>query len=339
MTTSTTSPPDLPSRMTAVRQRAYGTTGVFELTEMGVPVPGNGEVLVRVHAAGLDRGTWHVMTGEPYVARLALGLRRPKQAVPGLDLSGEVVACGPGVTGFAVGDEVFGIGQGSYAEYAVARVDKLARKPESLSSIQAAAVPVSGLTALQAVLDAGELQAGRRVLILGASGGVGSFATQIARTTGAHVTAVASAAKLDLVRDLGADVVLDYKQGDVLAGESYDLIVDIGGNRSLRSLRRALAKNGTLVIVGAEGGGKVLGIGRQLRAVALSPFVSQTLKMLVSSENAPDLERLAGLLGSGQIVPVVERTWPLTEVANAMHHLEAGRARGKLVLVPGADSS
>ncbi len=334
-------PPDiplsLPSRMQAVIQRAYGSSDVFGFDEVAVPSPGEREVLVQVHAAGLDRGTWHIMTGEPLVARLALGLRRPKQPVPGLDLSGEVVATGPGVTGFAVGDEVFGIGQGSYAGYAVAGVDKLARKPATLSFVEAAAVPVSGLTAIQAVLDAGQLQAGQRVLILGASGGVGSFATQIAHSTGAHVTAVASTAKLDLVRSLGADVVLDYTHDDVLAGEPYDLIVDIGGHRSLGSLRRALTRNGTLVIVGAEGGGKVLGIGRQVRAVALSPFVSQTLKMLISSENASDLDRLANLIEDGQLAPVVERTWPLAEVADAMRHLEAGRARGKLVLLPGAD--
>lgn len=325
-----------PSRMRAVIQRAYGSSDVLGLDEVDVPIPGEREVLVQVHAAGLDRGTWHIMTGEPLVARLALGLRRPKRQVPGLDLAGVVVAIGSGVTEFAVGDAVFGIGQGSYAEYAVARVDKLVHKPARLSFVEAAAVPVSGLTAIQVVLDAGNLQAGQRVLILGASGGVGSFATQIACTTGVHVTAVASTAKLDLVRSLGADVVLDYTRDDVLVGGPYDLIVDIGGHRSLRSLRQALTRNGTLVIVGAEGGGKVLGIGRQLRAVAQSPFVLQTVKMLVASENARDLRRLATLLESGQVTPVVERTWPLAEVAAAMHHLETGQARGKLVLLPRA---
>ncbi len=318
--------------MRAIVQTAYGGPDRMSMAEIERPEIGANEVLVQVRAAGMDRGTWHVMRGEPYLARLALGVRAPKVKVPGLDLAGIVVAVGADVTRFAPGDDVFGIGRGSYAEFAAAREDKLVHKPARLGFEQAAAVPVSGLTALQAVLDAGQLQPGQRVLILGASGGVGSFAAQIARIAGAHVTAVASTAKLDLVRGLGADVVFDYARDDVLAGEPYDLIVDIGGNRSLGSLRAALTKNGTLVIVGAEGGGKALGIGRQLRAVALSPFVTQRLAMLVSSENHTDLERLARLIERGDVVPMIDRTYPLAEVPAAMRHLESGTVRGKLVI-------
>jgi NADPH:quinone reductase-like Zn-dependent oxidoreductase len=322
--------------MSAVVHRAYGNASVLQQTELDLPVPGQDEVLVRVHAAGLDRGTWHMMTGEPRIARLALGLRRPKQLVPGLDLAGIVVAVGSNVTRFRTGDEVFGIGQGTFAEYGVARSDKLVAKPADLSFAQAAAVPISGLTALQAVLDAGRLQPGQRVLILGASGGVGSFAVQIARSAGGNVIGVCRTDKIDLVRELGANDVVDYLASDPLAvTEPYDLIVDIGGGRSLRRLRQALTRQGTLVIVGSETGDRWLGIGRQLRATAINPFVSQRLVMLISSENGADLERLRRLIVEGEVRPIVERTFPLAEAATAMRHLVAGEARGKLVIVPG----
>jgi NADPH:quinone reductase-like Zn-dependent oxidoreductase len=330
------SPEASPSSMRAIVHRAYGNAGVLQQAELDLPVPGHDEVLVRVHAAGLDRGTWHMMTGEPRIARLALGLRRPKQLVPGLDLAGVVVAVGSNVTRFRPGDEVFGIGQGTFAEYCVARGDKLAAKPADLSFAQAAAVPISGLTALQAVVDAGRLQPGQRVLILGASGGVGSFAVQIARSAGGHVTGVCRTDKIDLVRELGANDVVDYRTSDPLAvTEPYDLIVDIGGGRPLGRLRQALTRQGTLVIVGSETGDRWLGIGRQLRATAINPFVSQRLVMLISSENGADLERLRRLIEEGEVRPIVERTFPLAEAPAAMRHLAAGEARGKLVIVPG----
>lgn len=324
------------SSMRAIVQRAYGDASVLQLAELDLPVPGHDEVLIHVHAAGLDRGTWHVMTGEPRIARLAFGLRRPKQPVPGLDLSGVVVTVGSNVTRFQPGDEVFGIGQGTFAEFCVAKANKLVAKPTHLSFAQAAAVPISGLTALQAVLDAGGLQPGQRVLILGASGGVGSFAVQIARSAGGHVTGVCRTDKIDLVRNLGATDVVDYRTSDPLAvTEPYDLIVDIGGGRPLGRLRRALTRQGTLVIVGSETGDRWLGIGRQLRAKAIDPFVSQRLVMLISRENGADLERLRRLIEAGAVTPVVERTFPLAEAATAMRHLAAGEARGKLVIVPG----
>ena len=253
------------------------------------------EVLVRVHAAGLDRGTWHLMAGQPYLIRLmGYGLRAPKNRVPGLDVAGTVVAIGADVTRFAVGDEVFGVSRGSFAEYACAREDKLARKPANLTFDQAAVVAISGLTALQGLCDVGRLEAGQRVLIIGASGGVGTFAVQIAKAFGAEVTGVCSTAKLDLVRSLGADHVIDYTQDDFSdAPERYDLILDIGGNSSLSRLRRALTPSGTLVIVGGENGGRWTGgFGRQLRAVALSPFVRQRLVMKTPKEHYADLERL-----------------------------------------------
>ncbi len=331
----TTSPIGAARTMRAIVQKEYGTVDVLRSAEIDPPSIATNEVLVQVRAAGLDRGTWHMMTGEPYVARLALGVRAPKAQVPGLDLAGIVVATGTEVSRFQPGDEVFGIGRGSFAEFTAAREDKLAFKPSNITFGQAAAVPVSGLTALQGLTNAGRLEAGQRVLITGASGGVGTHAVQIAKALGAKVTGVCSTAKKDLVESLGADHVLDYTRDDFAGGATaYDLILDIGGSTPIGRLRRALAASGTLVIVGGEGGDRVLGIGRQLRAVMLSPFVRPRLAMLVSSENHTDLERLAVLLESGQLVPVVERSYPLEDVREAMRRLEGGHVRGKLVITP-----
>ena len=320
--------------MRAIVQDAYGAADVFRVAEIDRPSITGSEVLVRVHAAGLDRGTWHLMTGLPYPVRLVSGVRRPKNPVPGLDLAGTVVAVGSGVTRFTVGDEVYGIGRGSFAEYAPAREGKLARKPVNLTFEQAAVVPVSGLTALQGLRDAGRVQAGQSVLIVGASGGVGTYAVQIARAFGAEVTGVCSAAKADLVRSLGAEHVLDYTREDFADGSHrYDLILDIGGNASLSRLRRALAPRGTLVIVGGEGGDAWTGgLDRQLRALALSPFVRQRLTSFISKERYVDLERLTELIEAGAVTPSIDRTYPLREVADAMRHLEAGRARGKVAI-------
>jgi NADPH:quinone reductase-like Zn-dependent oxidoreductase len=328
-------PPLRPQTMRAIVQSEYGEADVLRVDEIDRPAIEDHEVLLCVHAAGLDRGTWHLMTGQAYVIRLmGYGMRRPKNPVPGLDVAGTVVAVGRDVTRFAVGDEVFGIGQGSFAEYAIAREDKLARKPANLSLDQAAVVAVSGLTALQSLRDAGRVEPGQHVLIVGASGGVGTFAVQIAKALGAHVTGVCSATKIDLVRSAGADHVIDYAEDDFASGpERYDLILDIGGNSRLARLRRALTSRGTLVLVGGEGGGRWIGgMDRQLRAVALSPFVRQRLAVKVPKEHYTDLERLVQLIEAGHLTPVIDKTFPLQHAADAMRHLEAGHARGKLVI-------
>jgi len=274
--------------------------------------------------------------GRPaYPIRVAgFGLRRPKYRNPGRSLAGTVEAVGAGVTAFTPGDAVFGVGEASFAEYARARPDKLAPTPAKLSLDQAAAVPVSALTALQAVRDHGRVRTGQQVLIVGASGGVGTFAVQIAKAFGAEVTGVCSTAKLDAVRALGADHVVDYTTDDFAAGEHrYDVILDIGGNRRLSHLRRALTHRGRLVIVGGEADGRWLGgVDRQLRALLLSPFVSQKLGTFVASENATDLMALRELIDSGQLAPVIDRSYPLSEVAAAIRYLLDGRARGKLVI-------
>ena len=293
-----TAPVSARQTMRAIVQDTYGAADVWRAEETGRPAIGDGEVLVRVRAAGLDRGTWHLMAGQPYLMRLmGSGLRAPKNRVPGLDVAGTVVAAGAAVTRFGVGDEVFGISQGSFADYACARADKLTLKPANLTFEQAAAVAVSGLTALQGLRDAGRLQPGQNVLITGASGGVGTFAVQIAKALGAQVTGVCSTAKTGLVTSIGANHVLDYTHGDFADGrQRYDLILDIGGNSPLSRLRRALTPGGTLVIVGGEDGGRWTGMGRQLRALALSPFTRQRLTMFVSRHRLADLETLARLI-------------------------------------------
>jgi NADPH:quinone reductase-like Zn-dependent oxidoreductase len=319
--------------MRAIVQTEYGSADVLRVAEIDRPAVGAGEVLVRVRAAGLDRGTWHLMAGQPYLIRLVSGVRAPRNRVPGLDVAGTVVAAGADVTRFAIGDEVFGIGQGSFAEYARARQDKLARRPATLAFDQAAAVAVSGLTALQGLRDAGRLQPGQHVLIIGASGGVGTFAVQIARALGAQVTGVCSTAKTGLVASIGADHVIDYSRDDFADGSRrYDLILDIGGSTPLSRLRRALTPAGTLVIAGGEDGGRWTGMGRQLRALALSPFVRQRLTMLSSRQRQADIERLAQLIQAGQLTPVIDKTYPLHQAPDAMRHLVAGHARGKLVI-------
>jgi NADPH:quinone reductase-like Zn-dependent oxidoreductase len=333
-------PPPLPAggtTMTAILQDRYGSEpeGLFRLAETDRPAIRSNEVLVRVQAASVDRGTWHIMSGLPYPIRLAgFGLRRPKYANPGRSLAGTVEAVGADVTGFAPGDEVFGMSTGTFAEYATARVDKLARKPVNLSFEQASAVPVSGGTALQAVRDHGRVQAGEKVLIIGASGGVGSFAVQIAKAFGAEVTGVCSTAKVDMVRALGADSVVDYTRQDFAAdGPRYDVILDIGGNARLSRLRRALTPRGRLVIVGGETDGRLLGgTSRQIRAQLLSPFIRQKLGTFVASETAADLSALRELIETGKLTPAIDRTYPLAETPAALRHLLDGQARGKLVI-------
>jgi NADPH:quinone reductase-like Zn-dependent oxidoreductase len=320
--------------MQAVVQDAYGdTSDVLRLEQVARPEPGPGEVLVRVAAAGVDRGVWHLMAGKPYAARLAFGLRTPKNPVRGSEFAGRVEAVGDGVTAVRPGDGVYGVGQGSFAEFVLAPEGKVARAPAGTSPVQAAAVPVSATTALQAVRDHGRVTAGQQVLVIGASGGVGSFAVQIAKAFGAEVTGVARTDKLDLVRSLGADHVIDHTTDDVTGGSArYDVVLDIGGNTPVRHLRRVLTPRGTLVIVGGEGKGRWLGMGRQLRAAALSPFVGQKLGFFVNRENAGDLVVLAGLIESGQVTPAVDRTFPLAEAAAAVTYMSEGRARGKVVV-------
>ncbi|MGH2736086.1 MAG: NAD(P)-dependent alcohol dehydrogenase, partial [Actinomycetota bacterium] len=294
-------------------------------------------VLVRVHAAGVDRGVWHLMTGLPYFIRLIipdLGLRAPKNPVRGSDEAGVVAAVGKDVTRFQPGDEVFGIGKGSYAEYAPALEHKLAPKPANLSFEQAAVVPISGLTALQAVRDKGQVQPGQKVLIIGASGGVGTFAVQIAKSFGAEVTGVCSTTKVEMVRSLGADHVIDYTREDFAAREQYyDVILDTGGHSSLSHLRRALTPKGTLVIVGAETDGRWFGgFDRSIRAAVLSRFVGQQLIALANSENHEDMIVLKDLIEAGKVTPAIDRTFSLSEAPKAIQYLVEGHARGKVAI-------
>ena len=320
--------------MKAVVRDAYGTADVLRLAEVDKPVAADGEVLVRVHAAGVDQGVWHLMVGMPYVMRLAgFGIRAPKNPLLGYDVAGRVEAVGANSGSFRPGDEVFGTCRGSFAEYAVARADRLTAKPDNVSLEQAAATPISGYAAPQAVREHGGVRAGQRVLIIGAAGGVGAFAVQIAKADGAEVTGVCSTSKTEFVRSIGADYVIDYTKEEFTDGRNrYDVILDIAGNRPLSQLRRALAPRGTLVIVGAEDAGNWLGIRRQLRVAALSPFVRQKLGFFISKERSPDLEQLRKLLETGAIRPVVDRTFPLDQVPEAIRYLRDGRARGKIVI-------
>lgn len=316
-----------------VRDR-YGSAEGLQLRNLEIPEPLENQVLLKVHAAGLDRGVWHLMTGRPYLVRLAgYGVGRPKNIKLGTDVAGVVQAVGKNVTAFRVGDRVFGECDGSLAEYAVARADKLSSMPSSATFEQAAAVPGSGLTALQALRDHGRVQAGQRVLVIGASGGVGTFAVQLARAFGAVVTGVCSTAKAELVRSIGAEEVVDYTRTDLThTDKRFDLILDIAGNRPLSKLRRLLTQTGTLVIVGGEGGDPWTGgMQRQLRAM-LPSFTQQRLVAFITNGNSSDLRTLAGLMDTLKLSPVIDRVCSLPEVPQAMRDLEAGRVRGKVVV-------
>ena len=317
--------------MKAIVEDNYGSADVLELRDIGTPEIAGDEVLVRVHAAGVDRGVWHLMTGLPYPIRLAgYGLREPKTPVPGTDVAGVVAAVGHEVTRFQPGDEVFGTGQGTFAEYARAPENK----PANLTFEQAAVVALPGQTALQGLRDHGRVQPGQKVLITGASGGVGTLAVQLAQAYGAQVTGVCSITKADLVRSIGAGHVIDYTREDFADGtQRNDVILDIGGNSSLSRLRRALAPTGTLVIAGGETGGRWLaGNDRQLRALLLSRFVDQKLTTFISTQNFKDLIVLTELIDAGKITPVIDRTYPLSEAPKAIRYLEQGHARGKIVI-------
>ncbi len=325
------------STMTAIVQDRFGSDPAQVLRLGRVPRPEltPDRVIVKVRAAAVDRGTVHLLSGHPYLVRLAgYGLRRPKNPVPGLDVAGTIEAVGADVTGLAPGDEVYGTCEGSFAEFARTKPDRLAPKPANLSFEEAAAIPVSGLTALQGLRDKAHVEEGERVLITGASGGVGSYAVQIAKARGAEVTGVCSATKADLVRSLGADRVVDYTAQDVTSGdERFDVILDIGGNTPVSRLRKVLTPEGRLVIVGGENGGRWTGgVQRQVGAALLSPFVSQTLTMFVSSENSADLAALTELVEAGDVAPTVERVYPLADAATALRHVAAGRTRGKVAI-------
>jgi NADPH:quinone reductase-like Zn-dependent oxidoreductase len=321
--------------MKAIVHDSYGSTDVLELREVDRPGIADDEVLVRVGAAGVDRGVWHIMTGLPYPIRLAgYGLRAPKNPVLGMDLAGIVEAVGADVTRFRPGDEVFGIGKGSFAEYARAPEDKLAPKPANLTLEQAAVVAVSGLPALQGLRDHGKVRPGQQVLIIGASGGVGTYAVQLAKAFGAQVTGVCTTTKVDMVRSIGADHVIDHTRADFAeGGQRYDMILDVGGNSSLSRLRRALTPKGTLVIAGGETDGRWLGgSDRQIRALVLSRFVGQKLGTFISRENHVDMIVLKELIEAGKVTPVIDRTYALSEVPEAIRYLEQGHARGKLAI-------
>jgi NADPH:quinone reductase-like Zn-dependent oxidoreductase len=324
--------------MTSIVQDEYGSNpeDVLRVAVVARPPIADDEVLVRVRAASVDRGTWHVMSGLPYPIRFAgFGLRRPKGLNPGRALAGVVDAVGPDVTEFKAGDEVFGVCEGgAFAEYAAARSKKVAAKPANLSFEEAAAAPISALTALQAVRDKAHVTAGEKVLIIGASGGVGTFAVQIAKAFGAEVTGVCSTAKVDLALSIGADHVIDYTLDDFTNGEDrYDVILDIGGNRRLSHLRRALTRSGTLVIVGGETDGRWLGgSDRQVRASLLSTLVRQKLVTFIASEKAEDLNAVRELIETGKVTPTIDRTYSLAEAAAAIRHVQDGHARGKVVI-------
>ena len=322
--------------MKAIVQHRYGSADELGLADIDRPVPADGEVLVRVRAAGIDPSVWHLMEGKPYLIRaVGFGMRAPKAIVRGSDVAGVIEAVGPNVTRFSPGDEVFGMAAGSFAEFATARQDRLALKPARLSFVEAAAMPTSGVTALQALRDRGGVKPGQRVLVIGAGGGVGSFAVQLAVDFGAHVTGVSSTAKVSLVSSLGAEEVIDYTLAEVDSrGARFDLIIDTAGNRRLSILRRSLAPRGTLVLVGGEGGGMVLGgLSRNLRAGIVATFAKkQSLRGMLARANAADLEYLAERAQAGAVTPHIEQTYPLDRAADGVRRLADGHVAGKLVV-------
>lgn len=322
--------------MLAITHDRYGAVDSLEHREVPAPELGARDVLVRVHAASLHPGDVFTVTGSPFPVRIDTGLFRPKRGTPGFDIAGTVVATGPAATRWRVGDEVFGTGRGAAAELAATAEDQLVAKPASLSFETAAAIPTSGLAALHALRDAGRVRAGQRVLVNGASGGIGSFAVQIAKALGAHVTGVASTANVELVRSLGADRVIDYTREDFTSTGPYDVILDNVENRRLGDVRRALAPRGTLILNSGTGASGVRFFARLVAPILLSPFVGQNLKRYLSTPNATDLAELRDLAESGRLRSVVERTWSLEETPAALRHIASGHARGKVVIAMGS---
>ena len=322
--------------MKAIVQDKYGSADVLELRDVEKPQPEDDEVLIRVHAAGVDPGVWHLMTGRPYLVRaMGFGLRRPKIRVRGTDAAGIVEATGKNVVRLKPGDSVYGTCDGSFAEYACAKAERFAPKPSNLSFKQAAAVPVSGVTALHGLRDAGKLQPEQKVLIIGAAGGVGTYAVQLAKAFGAVVTGVCSTSKAELVRAIGADEVIDYTREDFTEGtRRFDLILDTAGRRPLSQVRQALTPQGTLVIVGGEGGDRWLGgFQREIFAPLRSRFTEQNVVGLISTERQQDLLTLKDLIEEGKLTPVIDRTYALGAAPQAIRYLEQGHARGKVVLI------
>jgi NADPH:quinone reductase-like Zn-dependent oxidoreductase len=319
--------------MKAIVQDRYGSTDVLQLQDVDKPEVGLDDMRIRVHAAGVHIGDWHLMSGEPYLMRIiGFGFRGPKARVRGMDVAGTVEAVGQNVTRFQAGDQVFGTCDGSFAEYALAREDMLALKPANLTFEQAAAVPTSAFTALQA-LRTGGIQSGQKVLIVGASGGVGLFAVQIAKSFGARVTGVCSTRNIDLVRSIGADHVIDYTREDFTqTGQRYDVMLDVVGSRSLSDCRRALTARGTYVLVGVLDLGRWFGLARQFKVLALSPFVRQTMRVFIVRHNREDLLVLKELVEAGKVTPVVDRSYELSEVPDALQHQGDGHTQGKTVI-------
>jgi NADPH:quinone reductase-like Zn-dependent oxidoreductase len=321
--------------MKAIVQDRYGSADVLEFHDIEDPVPGPEDVLIRVHAAGCGPDVWHLMTGMPYMARLAIGLSKPKLPVLGWDVAGTVEAVGANVTDLQPGDEVMGTTKGSFAELAIAKADDLVQKPAKLSFEEAGALPISGITALRAIRDEANVQPGQTVLVIGAAGGVGSLVVQVAKAYGAKVTAVCSTSKEDLVRSIGADDVIDYTREDFTDGSRrWDVIIDTAGRRPLSQLRRALTPTGTLVIVGGDGGGRWTGgfFRGMLRAPVVSLFVGQRLRGLATKVKREDLLALVELIEAGTVTPVIDRTYPLIEAPDAIRYLEEGHSRGKIVI-------
>ena len=314
----------IPPTMSAAVHDRYGDADVIRVDNAPVPTIAKDEVLVRVEAAGVDRGTWHLLTGQPYLVRLATGVRRPRMGVLGRDVAGTVVATGEAAHQLAVGDSVFGVASGSFAQYAKAKERKLSRRPDALSAPAAAVLPISGMT-------------GSTLLVIGASGGVGSYVVQIANGLGARVTGVSRAAKADFVRSLGAERVVAYDNPAESEDGPYDAIIDTGGDTPLTRLRSMLAPRGTLVIVGGERGDAVTGMGRQLHARLLSPFVRQQLTFIVNRERQADLQRLGRLVDDGTVKPALDTVFPLDQAADALRHLIAGHSQGKVAIAVDRD--
>jgi NADPH:quinone reductase-like Zn-dependent oxidoreductase len=317
--------------MKAIIQETYGSAEVLQLKEIDKPVVGDGEALVRVHAMSVNPADWHAISGTPFVARLAFGVRKPKNPVPGTDLAGVVEAVGKDVTRLRPGDEVFGWSVGAFAEYACTPEDHLVPKPANLTFDQAAAFPIAATTALQGLRDWGQLRAGQTVLVIGASGGVGTFAVQIAKALGAEVTGVCSTRNVEMVRSIGADHVIDYTQQDSLRGDKrYDIIFQLAGTASPSRCRRALTPKGTLVL--SSGDGRFTGMGRMAAAALSGPFVSQALVMRVAKLNQADLLALTELIEAGKVTPVIDRTFTFGEIPAAVRYCEEGHTRGKVVI-------
>ncbi len=323
--------------MQAIVYRTYGSPDVLRCEEIEQPIPAADEVLIEVHAASVNPFDWHFMRGEPYLFRLMTGLGKPKNPRLGADVAGTVAAVGRDVTRLRAGDQVFGACRGSFAEYACAPVSRLAVKPENVTFEQAASVPIAALTALQALRDKGHVRSGHHVLVNGAAGGVGTFGVQIAKSFGARITGVCSARNLELVRGIGADDVIDYAREDLATrAERYDIVLDLVGNRSLRAWRGVLNPNG--IYVGAAGTTDPWMIGplvRMMAAPLLSLFGSRKLVSLLASINTDDLALVGALLASGKVTPVIDRRYALSEVPEAIRYLEAGHARGKVIIVRG----